>query len=101
MSYIYELQNSVNVISIGIILEILLVTSCISTIVFILTKNQYVSYLSSAPVFYFLSLYQLHTTHLFFLIVAMSVQALIIVTIQYQSKKKLIPNKYEAKNEIQ
>lgn len=90
MSYIYELQYYFDVNSIGVILELLFVTACISTIIFILSKNQYVSLLSSAPVFFVASLLQYHITHLFFLLVAMLIQAIIIVTIQHKSKKDTV-----------
>lgn len=88
MSYIVQFQNFLDFNSLGLILELLLVTSCISTIVFLLTKNEYVSYLSSAPILYVISLLQHVSTHLFLLILAMSIQALVIVAIQHQSKKK-------------
>lgn len=88
MTYFHELSYLI-VDSMWIILELLLVTSCISTIIFILTKNEYVSLLSSAPVFYVISLLQHNTTHLFFLLVAMVVQMIIIMVMQYQSKREL------------
>lgn len=88
MSYINEFQNYLDFNSLALILELLLVTSSISTIIFLLTKNQYVSYLSSAPIFYVISLLQNFSTHLFFLVLAMSVQAIVIVAIQYQGKKE-------------
>lgn len=88
MSYINQFQNYLDFNSLGLILELLLVTSFISTIILLLTRNQYISYLSSAPIFYIISLLQNFSTHLFFLVLAMSVQAIVIVTIQYQSKKK-------------
>ncbi len=88
MSYINEFRNYLDFNSLALLLELLLVTSCISTIIFLLTKNQYVSYLSSAPVFYVFSLLTHVSTHLFFLVLAMSIQAIIIVAIQYQSKKE-------------
>lgn len=87
MSYINEFQNYLDFNSLTLLLELLLVTSCTSTIIFLLTKNQYVSYLSSAPIFYVFSLLTHVSTHLFFLVLAMSVQAIIIVAINYQSKK--------------
>jgi len=90
MSYITEFQNLIDVRSLWIMLELLLVTSCVSTIIFILTKNQYVSFLSSVPVFYVFSLLTYVSTHLFFLVLAMSVQAIVIVAIQYQINKKTI-----------
>ncbi|MFJ8066931.1 hypothetical protein ACIQYS_20350 [Psychrobacillus sp. NPDC096426] len=90
MPYIIEIQNFLDFNSFGLILELLLVTSCISTIIFLLTKNQYVSYLSSAPILYIISLLQHISTHLLLLVLAMSIQAIVIVAIQQQSKKKKI-----------
>lgn len=90
MPYIIEIQNILDYYSLGIILELLLVTSCISTIIYLLTKNQYVSYLSSAPIIYIISSLQHGPKHLFLLVVAMFVQSLVIVAIQYQRKKKII-----------
>lgn len=82
MSYVNELQYYLDSSSIGILVELLLVTSCIATIIFIATKNQYISYLSSAPIFYFISKWFFHNTHLIFIVLAMTVQALIILNIQ-------------------
>lgn len=75
-----------------IILEILLVTSCISTIIFISTKNQYLSYLSSAPLCYIFSWIGHGFTHLILLVLSMTVQAGIILLINRQSKKPLLLN---------
>ncbi|WP_203363697.1 hypothetical protein [Bacillus sp. REN10] len=88
MTYIYELQNMLGVESVGFILELLLITSCLSTIIHILTKNQYVSLLCSAPIFYLVSMVQYQVTHLFLLLLAILVQAIIIVTIERQLQKK-------------
>ncbi|TQR15499.1 hypothetical protein [Psychrobacillus vulpis] len=90
MSYINEFQNFLDFYLLMKILELLLVTSCISTIIFLLTKNQYVSYLSSAPILYVISLLQHVSTHFFLLVLAMTVQAIVIVAIQHQRKKKKI-----------
>ncbi|MFJ7935775.1 hypothetical protein [Sporosarcina sp. NPDC096371] len=90
MRYIYMLQDLVSIESLGILLELLLVTICISTIIFILSKNQYVSYLASVPVMYFISWLQYGSSHLFLLIVAMTVQAMIIIIIQHHTKKKTV-----------
>ncbi|WP_140422965.1 hypothetical protein [Ureibacillus sinduriensis] len=73
-----------------IILEVLLVTSCISTIIFILTKNQYISYLSSAPLYYIFSWIGHGFTHLILLVLSMTIQAGIILLINRQSKKLLL-----------
>ncbi|MED4399962.1 hypothetical protein [Metabacillus fastidiosus] len=99
MSYFYELPY-VMADSMWINLELLLVTACISTIIFVLTKNEYVSLLSSAPVFYVTSLLQNTTTHLFFLLAAMVVQTAIIMTMQYQNQKKLIRIEEKQENTI-
>ncbi|MER2170411.1 MAG: hypothetical protein ABS938_07215, partial [Psychrobacillus psychrodurans] len=82
-----------------IILEILLVTSCISTIIFILTNNQYISYLSSAPLYYIFSWIGHGFTHLILLVLSMTIQAGIILLINRQSKKPLLLN--EPKDNIQ
>jgi type IV secretory pathway VirB3-like protein len=84
MSYIYELQYYLGSASIGIVFELLLVTTCISTIIFLITKNQYISYLSAAPIFYFISKMFYHDTHFIFILFAMTVQALVILLIQKQ-----------------
>ena len=97
MSYIYELESLLDVDSIGIIFELLLITSCLSTMLFFLTKNENVSLLSSAPIFYLISSLQYGTTHLFFLIIVMLVQGTILLMIEQQNKKKLITYKQEAK----
>ncbi|MDR4974610.1 hypothetical protein [Bacillus toyonensis] len=70
------------------ILELLFVTSCISTILFIRTKNQYISYLSAGPIFYILSYLLFDYAHLILLILAMTLQALIIILIQNNKSKK-------------
>ena len=92
LPYLSEILDSFNIL---IIVELLLVTSCVSTIIFILTKNEYVSLLSSAPVCFVFSLWKFDNTHLFLLLVAMFLQALIIVIIQHQNNKKLKSNKKE------
>jgi hypothetical protein len=92
LPYLSYLLDSFNIL---IIVELLLVTSCVSTIIFILTKNEYVSLLSSAPVCFVFSLWKFDNTHLFLLLVAMFLQALIIVIIQHQNNKKLKSNKKE------
>lgn len=79
-----------------IILEILLVTSCISTIIFILTKNQYISYLSSAPLCYIFSWIGHGFTHFILLVLSMTIQAGIILLITRQSKKTLNAPKSES-----
>lgn len=88
MSYINELQYYLDSGSIGIVFELLLVTTCISTIIFLITKNQYISYLSSAPIFYFISKMFYHNTHFVLIVVTMTVQALVILLIQKQNSLK-------------
>lgn len=100
MTYIYELESLLSVDSIGMIFELLMLTTCISTILFFLTKNQNISLLSSVPIFYLISTLQQSTTHLFFLIIALLVQGIILLMIEQQSKKKLSTYKQEVK-EIQ
>lgn len=100
MSYIYELESLLSVDSIGMIFELLMLTTCILTILFFLTKNQNISLLSSVPIFYLISTLQQSTTHLFFLIIALLVQGIILLMIEQQSKKKFSTYKQEVK-EIQ
>lgn len=95
MAYLYEIEEFLDVQALGIIFELLLVTSCVSTILFLLTKNQYISYLSAAPLFFFFSTVQYGVTHLFLLIISMMVQGFIILGIEHQWKKKLKVNKNE------
>lgn len=85
-------MNSFDLEFARIILEVLLVTSCISTIIFLLTKNQYISYLSSAPVYYIFSWISHGFTHLILLILSMTVQAAILLLINRQNKKTLLLN---------
>ena len=94
MEFFNELyyMNSFNLEFARIILEVLLVTSCISTIIFILTKNQYISYLSSAPICYIFSWIGYGFTHFILLVLAMTIQAGIILLINQQSKKPLLLN---------
>ena len=75
-----------------IVLEILLVTACVSTIIFIVTKNEYLSYLSSAPLFYIFSWIGNGFTHFILLVLSMTIQAGIILLINQQSKKQLLLN---------
>ena len=77
---------------IRIISEILLVTACISTIIFISTKNQYISYLSSAPLCYIFSWFAHGFTHFILLVLSMTIQAGIILLIGRQSKKTVLSN---------
>ncbi|GAB0168794.1 hypothetical protein LSPCS325_22310 [Lysinibacillus sp. CTST325] len=90
MSYVNDLQYYIDNASIGILLELLLVTTCISTIIYLVTKNQYISYLSSAPIFYFLSIILYHNSHFILLVLAMTVQALVILFIQKKNLLKVI-----------
>ena len=76
MSYINALLNYIDSTSIEILHELLLVSTCISTIIYLVTKSQYISYLSSAPIFYFLSLNFSHNSLLILLVLAMTVQSL-------------------------
>lgn len=100
MSYINDLQYYIDSSSIGILLELLLVTTCISTIIYVVTKNQYISYLSSAPIFYILSFSLYHISHFILLVVAMTVQALVILFIQKKDLLKVIATKDNAHDSI-
>lgn len=95
MGFLNELYYFYDLDFMGIILEILLVTSCISTIIFILTKNQYYSYLSAAPLCYIFSFFSSigHGIVPFLLLVlSMTIQAGIILLINHQSKKQFLLN---------
>lgn len=100
MSYINDLQYYIDSSSIGIMLELLLVTTCISTIIYLVTKNQYISYLSSAPIFHFLSFSLYHNSHFILLVVAMTVQASVILFIQKNNLLKVIATKNKAHDSI-
>lgn len=84
MSYVYEITNYLDSGSLGILSEILLVTICISTAIFLQTKNQYISYFSTALIFYFISFTFYQNIHLIFLVLAMTAQALVNIVIQKQ-----------------
>ncbi len=88
MAYILELEHLFAIEALGVIFELLFVTTCLSTILYFMTNNQFISLLAAPTIFYFISSIQYYTTHLFFLLVAMLIQGIIIVTIQYQSSKK-------------
>ncbi len=92
MRFINELQYllSVDLYSVSIVLEALLVTACISTIIFLLTKKQYVSYLSSAPIFYVISWIGHGYTHFILVVLSMTIQAGIILFMSSRSRKLLL-----------
>lgn len=98
MTYLYEVLYSIdNISSLGLVLELMLITSCLATIVYLATKNQYISYLSAGPLYYFMSQYFYHSSHLILVIIAMSVQALVILFIQ----KKDLLSKISSKDNVQ
>lgn len=101
MSLINEVYDffAVNLYPVNVVLEVLLVTACISTIIFLLTKKQYVSYLSSAPLFYIISWIGNGYTHFVLLILSMTLQAGIILLISSRSKKSLLLNAPRELNE--
>ena len=76
--------------------ELFFVTSCLATIVYILTKNQYISYLSAGPIYFALAHTFYHSSHLILVIIAMSIQALVILFIQ----KKNLLGKLVSKAEV-
>ncbi|MBU9674444.1 hypothetical protein KQ939_13585 [Planococcus sp. CP5-4] len=67
-----------------LLLELFFITSCLATIVYIATKNQYISYLATAPIFFVLAHIFYQTSHIILVIIAMSIQALVILFIQKQ-----------------
>lgn len=97
MFYVYDLVHYLDSGTLGMISEILLVTICLSTIIFLWTKNQFISYFSAAPLFYFISLFISGSTHLIFLVLAMTIQALVNIVIQ----KQIIGKEKPSKNQIQ
>jgi hypothetical protein len=98
MSYAYDIAGHVDIGSLGVISEILLVTICLSTIIFLWTKNQYISYFSAAPIFYFVSLISFGNTHLIFLVLAMTIQAVVNIILQKQMMRKEAPSKHQTHN---
>ncbi|WP_409369530.1 hypothetical protein [Lysinibacillus sp. 38-6] len=86
MSYISDLLFDFDSILIGETLELIVVTLCIATIIYLITKNQYISYLSSAPIYYFTAKLFYSNTHLLFIVLTMTAQALLLLYIQ---KKQL------------
>ncbi|WP_404428055.1 hypothetical protein LG296_21265 (plasmid) [Ureibacillus chungkukjangi] len=80
-----------------ILLELLFVTSCISTIILILSKNEYISFLSSAPIFYLICYLLFYESHLMLIILAMSVQSIVInlINLTQKVRNKKIDRKIE------
>ena len=66
----------------SLLVELFFITSCLATIVYIITKNQYISYLAAGPIYFALSHIFYHSSHLVLVIIAMSIQALVILFIQ-------------------
>ncbi|RAZ69161.1 hypothetical protein [Planococcus maitriensis] len=62
--------------------ELFFITSCLATIIYITTKNQYISYLAAGPIYFALAHFFYQTSHLVLVIIAMSIQALVILFIQ-------------------
>lgn len=69
------------------LLELMLITICLATIIYLATKNPYISYLSAGPIYFFVSHFFYQGSHPILVIVAMTVQALVILVIQ---KKNLL-----------
>lgn len=78
ISYINDLYYLLDANIIWNIIELLFVTSCISTIIFILTKNQNISILSSVPVFYIFSLLQYGVSNIVVLLIVFIIQGVIV-----------------------
>lgn len=62
--------------------ELFFITSCLATIIYITTKNQYISYLAAGPIYFALAHVFYYSSHLILVIIAMSIQALVILFIQ-------------------
>jgi len=94
MSYISDLLYDLDSKLIGHTLELMVVTLCIATIIYLFTKNQYISYLSSAPIYFFIANLFYSYTHLFFIVLTMTAQALILLAIQkkQQNNEKAVKN---------
>lgn len=88
MSYGYDLISYLNIGTLGALSEIFLVTTCLATIIFLWSKNEYISYFAAAPIFYFISHIFVGSTHLIFLVLAMTIQALVNMAIQKQISRK-------------
>lgn len=87
MSYFNDLISLIfDANDLWILLELLFVTSCISTIILILSKKEYVSFLSSAPIIYLLCHLLFYESHLMLIILAMSVQSIVINLINFTQK---------------
>ncbi|MFP3322717.1 hypothetical protein R0K05_06390 [Planococcus sp. SIMBA_160] len=76
--------------------ELFFITSCLATIVYIVTKNQYISYLAAGPIYFALAHTFYHSSHLIFIIIAMSIQALVILFIQKKDLLGKLSSKAEA-----
>lgn len=100
MSYINELTYFLDSGSIGVLCELILVTTCISTIILLTTKNQVISYLSSAPVFYILSVLLYQNTHILFIVIAMTFQAFVNLLIQKKISFEEMPLKNQNQENI-
>lgn len=77
--------------------ELFFITSCLATIVYIITKNQYISYLAAGPIYFALAHIFYHTSHLVLVIIAMSIQALVILFIQKKGLLGKLASKAEAR----
>ncbi|MFJ7666532.1 hypothetical protein ACIQXI_05455 [Lysinibacillus sp. NPDC097195] len=89
MSYISDLLFDLDSRLLGSTLELMIITLCISTIIFLATKNQYISYLSSAPIYYFIAKLFYTNTHLLFIVLTMTAQALILLIIQKKQNSEV------------
>ena len=79
MTYWEELAYSIDFFDyMGVLLELFFITSCLATIVYIATKNQYLSYLAAGPIFFILANVFYQTSHLILVIIAMSIQGLVV-----------------------
>lgn len=98
MMFLNDLAYSVSVAFeyISLFGELFFITSCLATIVYIVTKNQYISYLAAGPIYFALAHTFYHSSHLILIIIAMSIQALVILFIQKKDLLGKLSSKAEA-----
>lgn len=94
-----DLAYSVRVVLeyISIFGELFFITSCLATIIYIATKNQYISYLAAGPIYFALAHIFYLSSHLILVIIAMSIQALVILFIQKKGLLGKLSSKAEAR----
>lgn len=82
-----DLNYLLNANMIWNIIELLFVTSCISTIIFILTKSQNISILSSVPVFFIISLLEDGVSNIVVLLIVFIMQGVIVFSMKNKGNR--------------